>query len=70
LPIGGIEEKLKVVGIDDDERVGFGIEGHSGGFAVGPLGGFPTSQEFSVGIEGLDTRGFVDDIEFVARADG
>ena len=70
LPVGGIKEKLKVVGIDHDERVGFRVEGHSGGFAVGPLGGFPAAQELSVGIEGLDARGFVDDVEFVVGADG
>ena len=70
LSVGGIKEELKVVGIDHDECVGFRVEGHSGGFAVGPLGGFPSAQELSVGIEGLDARGFVDDVEFVVGADG
>ena len=58
------------MGVDDHEVVGDRIVSSTGGFAVGPMGCFPTAEKFSVGTEGLYPSRFIDHEQNVVWADG
>lgn len=70
LAIGTVGQESKVMGIGYEQVACRKIDRSAGRFPVGSFGSLPSSEEFASEAENLNPGRFVDDVDFIGRADG